>query len=116
MIRAIDIPWWRSGTVIALAALTIWLCRESAPPNISPESGVIMDLPTLVGEYWGTSEKVSPSELALLPGDTEFEKKIYQDLTGNSLTAQVVLSGGEKRSIHRPEVCLLGQGWSVQAG
>ena len=116
MIRAIDIPWWRSGTVIALAALTIWLCRESAPPNISPESGVIMDLPTLVGEYWGTSETVSPSELALLPGDTEFEKKIYQDLTGNSLTAQVVLSGGEKRSIHRPEVCLPGQGWSVQAG
>ena len=61
MIRAINIPWWRSGTVIALAALTIWLCRESAPPNISPESGVIMDLPTLVGEYWGTSEPVSPS-------------------------------------------------------
>jgi hypothetical protein len=65
MIRAIDIPWWRSGTVIALAALTIWLCRESAPPNISPESGVIMDLPTLVGEYWGTSEPVSPSELPI---------------------------------------------------
>lgn len=116
MTRALQIPWWRSVAVVLLAALTIWLCRESAPPNIAPEAGVVMDLPTLVGEYWGTSEPVSPSELALLPADTEFEKKIYQDLSGNSLTAQVVLSGGEKRSIHRPEVCLPGQGWSIQSG
>ena len=116
MTRAFHIPWWRTGVVVALSALTIWLCRESAPPNIAPESGVVMDLPTLVGEYWGTSEPVSPSELALLPADTEFEKRIYQDLSGNSLTAQVVLSGGEKRSIHRPEVCLPGQGWSILAG
>ena len=116
MTRPFTIAWWRSGIVIALAALTIWLCRESAPPNIAPEAGVAMNLPTLVGEYWGTSEPVSPSELALLPGDTAFEKKIYQDLSGNSLTAQIVLSGGEKRSIHRPEVCLPGQGWSIQSG
>jgi len=115
MNRVFNIPWWRTAVILALPALTIWLCRESASPNIAPESGVVMDLPTLVGEYWGTSEPVSPSELALLPADTEFEKKIYQDLSGNSLTAQVVLSGGEKRSIHRPEVCLPGQGWSVQS-
>ena len=111
-----NIPWWRTAAVVVLPALTIWLCRESAPLNIAPESGVVMELPTLIGEYWGTSEPVSPSEIALLPADTEFEKKIYQDLSGNSLTAQIVLSGGEKRSIHRPEVCLPGQGWSVQAG
>jgi hypothetical protein len=116
MKRAFQIPWWRTAVIVALPALTIWLCRESAPPNIAPEAGVVMDLPTLVGEYWGTGESVSPSELALLPADTEFEKKIYQDLSGNSLTAQVVLSGGEKRSIHRPEVCLPGQGWSIQSG
>jgi len=116
MTAAILIPWWRSATIIVLAALTVWVCRQTSPPDIAPESGVIMELPTLVGEYWGTNEPVSPSELAMLPGDTEFEKKIYQDLSGNSLTAQIVLSGGEKRSIHRPEVCLPGQGWSVQSG
>ena len=116
MTRAFRIPWWRTAAVVALPGLTIWLCRESAPPNIAPEAGVVMDLPTLVGEWWGTDEPVSPSELAMLPGDTEFEKKIYQDLAGDSLTAQIVLSGGEKRSIHRPEVCLPGQGWSIQSG
>jgi len=110
------IPWWRSAVVAGLAALTIWLCHGSTPPDVAPEAGVIMTLPTLIGEYWGTDEPVSPSELALLPGDTEFAKKIYQDLSGHSLTAQIVLSGGEKRSIHRPEVCLPGQGWSIQTG
>lgn len=113
---AFQIPWWRTAAIVVFPALTIWLCRESAPPDIAPEAGVVMGLPTLIGEYWGTSEPVSPSELALLPADTEFEKKIYQDLSGNSLTAQIVLSGGEKRSIHRPEVCLPGQGWSIQSG
>jgi hypothetical protein len=116
MTATVGIPWWRSVTLAALTALTVWLCRESAPPDIAPESGVTMDLPTLVGEWWGTDEPVSPSELALLPGDTEFAKKIYQDLRGDTLTAQVVLSGGEKRSIHRPEICLPAQGWTIQSG
>lgn len=111
-----NIPWWRTAVVVVLAGATILLCRESAPPDVVPEAGVVMDLPTLIGEFWGTDEPISPSELALLPKDTEFEKKVYQDMTGNSLTAQIVLSGGEKRSIHRPEVCLPGQGWTVQAG
>ncbi len=112
----IAVSWWRSVSLAALAALTVFLCRESAPPDIMPEVGVIMDLPTLVGEWWGTDEPVSPSELAMLPGDTQFAKKIYQDLHGDTLTAQVVLSGGEKRSIHRPEICLPAQGWTIQSG
>ncbi len=116
MKAAPSIPWWRTAVVVLLAAGTVLLCRQSAPPSIVPEAGVVMKLPTLVGEFWGTDEPVSPSELAMLPGDTEFAKKIYQDLTGNSLTAQIVLSGGEKRSIHRPEICLPGQGWTIQSG
>lgn len=111
-----SIPWWRTVTLLVLSAAAIWLSHRSAPPQLLPEAGVVMNLPTLVGEYWGTEEPVSPSELALLPGDTEFAKKIYQDLSGNTLTAQIVLSGGEKRSIHRPEICLPAQGWSIQSG
>ena len=116
MTCAAPIPWWRTATLVVLAAATILLCRESAPPDIAPEAGVVMNLPTLVGEFWGTTEPVSPSELAMLPGDTEFAKKTYQDLSGNSLNAQIVLSGGEKRSIHRPEICLPAQGWTLKSG
>lgn len=116
MNRRNEIPWWRTATLVVLAGITLWLTRQSAPPDITPEAGVVMKLPTLIGEFWGTDEPVSPSELAMLPSDTEFAKKIYQDLSGNTLTAQIVLSGGEKRSIHRPEICLPAQGWSIQAG
>ncbi|MBJ7326627.1 MAG: exosortase-associated EpsI family protein [Chthoniobacterales bacterium] len=116
MTAAIDIPWWRSAVLAALALLTFWLCRETSPPDIAAEAGVVMNLPTLIGEWWGTDEPVSPSELALLPGDTGFAKKIYQDLSGNVVTTQIVLSGGEKRSIHRPEICLPAQGWTIQSG
>jgi hypothetical protein len=87
MNRCNQIAWWRTGALIALAGITLWLTRQSAPPEIAPESGIVMKLPTLIGEFWGTDEPVSPSELAMLPGDTEFAKKIYQDLSGNSLTA-----------------------------
>jgi len=116
MTHATIIPWWRSVLLAALTALTIFLCRESAPPDIAPEAGVTMNLPTLVGEWWGTDEPVSPSELALLPGDTQFAKKIYQDFSGDTISAQIVLSGGEKRSIHRPEICLPAQGWAIKGG
>ena len=111
-----SIPRWRTSVLVALAAITVWLCTQSAPPAMVPEAGVIMNLPTLVGPYWGTEEPVSQSELVMLPKDTEFAKKIYQDLSGNTLTAQIVLSGGEKRSIHRPEICLPSQGWTIQSG
>ena len=110
------VPWWRTATLAGLAAITVWMCTQSAPPDMVPEAGVVMNLPTLIGQYWGTDEPVSPSELAMLPKDTEFAKKIYQDLSGNTLTAQIVLSGGEKRSIHRPEICLPAQGWTIQSG
>ena len=116
MSHAFNIPWWRTIVVSSLSGLTVWFCRESTPADVAPEAGVIMDLPTLIGEFWGTSEPVSPSELQILPGDTEFEKMIYQDLSGNTLTAQIVLSGGEKRSIHRPEICLPAQGWTINSG
>lgn len=114
--KNIAIPWWRSALLAALAAITVWLCTQSAPPDMVPEAGVVMNLPTLIGQYWGSDEPVSPSELTMLPKDTEFAKKVYQDLSGNTLTAQIVLSGGEKRSIHRPEICLPAQGWTIQGG
>lgn len=110
------IPWWRSVVLAALAATVILLSNESAPPDITPEAGVTMDLPTLLGEWWGSDQPVSPSELAMLPADTQFAKKIYQDFGGDTVTAQIVLSGGEKRSIHRPEICLPAQGWTIGSG
>lgn len=41
---------------------------------------------------------------------------MYENVAGERITCSIVLSGGEKRSIHRPEICLPAQGWSIGFG
>ena len=53
---------------------------------------------------------LSKIEVDLLPPDTEGVKERYRTAEGRNLMVSVVLSGRERASIHRPEVCLDGQG------
>jgi hypothetical protein len=52
-------------------------------------------------------------EARLLPQDTVLAKKRYTNSAGRALFASIVLSGRERASIHRPEVCLVGQGSEI---
>jgi hypothetical protein len=109
-------PLWRPLLVLALAALTVIACLWGTPPATKSEPGIVMKLPgTLVG-LWGSEQPVSESEKVILPADTEFAKKFYSDGLGNDIHCQIVLAGAEKRSIHRPEVCLPAQGWTIKSG
>ncbi len=81
--------------------------------NTATESGVTMNLPIYVGDFIGKDTEPSEGEKYVLPKDTEIVKKSYQDQEGNVINAQIVLAGSEKRSIHRPELCLPAQGWSI---
>jgi hypothetical protein len=72
-----------------------------------------MQLPTYVGNFIGKDGEASEVEKNGLPKDTEIVKKSYRDSAGNIINAQIVLAGAEKRSIHRPELCLPAQGWSI---
>jgi hypothetical protein len=42
-------------------------------------------------------------------------KKVYTDPSGQSLRVSVVVSGRENVSIHRPQLCLVGQGFVITA-
>jgi Protein of unknown function (DUF3485) len=110
------IPVWRSFVVIALAGLTIGACLWVAPAASKSESGIEMNLPRSVQGFWGANQEVSESERVILPKDTEFAKKLYTDESGKNIKCQIVLAGAEKRSIHRPEICLPAQGWTLQTG
>jgi len=105
-----------SLVVFALAVLTVGACWLIPPATAGDDTGVVMDLPDEVGPLIGFSEKVSQAELSILPPDTTFARKNY-GLPGSDridrVLCSIVLSGAEKRSIHRPERCLPGQGWSV---
>ena len=102
----------RSGVFLGLAIAAFFLCRQNPDAKITLESGVNMKLPAEVGGFNGKATEVSESERVILPADTEFAKMLYTSLGGQQINCQVVLSGGEKRSIHRPETCLPAQGWT----
>lgn len=52
-------------------------------------------------------------EWSLLPSDTRILKKIYEHPFNASVLASIVLSGASRTSIHRPQICLVGEGREI---
>jgi hypothetical protein len=52
-------------------------------------------------------------EKKILPEDTMGSRRIFKDKDGDELFCSIVLAGRDVTSIHRPELCLTGQGWSL---
>lgn len=67
--------------------------------------------PTCGGELAGGSLV----EWKLLPGDTEILKKLYAHPVRDSLLVSIVLGGASRTSIHRPQICLVGDGREIVA-
>lgn len=107
------IPTWKSGLLILLGVLTVIICLLSRPADTTPTPGVLMDLPNRVSGWWGTATEVSQAELDILPGDTEFARMTYDNGVGDNILCSIVLAGSQDRSIHRPERCLPGQGFTI---
>jgi EpsI family protein len=107
------VPLSRSIVVLLLALVVGFSYWYNPPLDLQPQAGVIMDLPTFVGDYFGKQGEITDVERRVLPKDTEFARRIYEDGRGHQINCSIVLSGAEQRSIHRPEACLVGQGWTI---
>jgi hypothetical protein len=60
---------------------------------------------------------VSEAEREILPPDRGFSKIRYTSPGGAPpVFLSIVLSGRDRTSIHRPELCLVGQGWTITGG
>jgi EpsI family protein len=92
------------------------MCQSTPETSQGTVAGVILQLPDAVKGFTGEDQPVSEAEIRLLPKDTGFAKKAYKDSDGDQVFGQIVLAGGEKRSIHRPEICLPAQGWNLKTG
>jgi hypothetical protein len=106
----------KAAYVAALTLATVIICAIVPPTQAGGESGVVMDLPAHIGNLYDYDEPVSPTELYILPKDTEFARKTYGDVGTPRefrILCSIILSGAERRSIHRPERCLPGQGWRI---
>jgi hypothetical protein len=67
-------------------------------------------------DWIGQKVPVSAVERAILPPDTGFSRKNYVSLQDRTqqVFVSIVLSGRDRSSIHRPELCLVGQGWIIR--
>ncbi len=59
--------------------------------------------------------EASEGELAALPADTSFGRRGFDAEDGFTCVLSVVLMGADRTSIHRPQYCLTGQGWRLNA-
>lgn len=57
----------------------------------------------------------SPIEWSLLPGDTRILKHIYTHPVHHPVVVSIVLGGASRTSIHRPQICLVGDGQEIVA-
>jgi len=62
-----------------------------------------------------TSEILTNSEqvLTILPADSSFRVRLYRADDGFFSQVSVVLMGSDRSSIHKPQICLTGQGWAI---
>lgn len=109
--------WHRPVLLSLLVAGAIVGCRLASQVTAGNVAGVVMQLPTDIGRFVGDVEEPDKVEKELLPADTQIVKMRYRTLaepeSRDVASVTLVLAGAERRSIHRPEVCLDGQGWTL---
>jgi EpsI family protein len=118
---------WRTPLVVALMAILVagaaaWLDTRQhesvAGVRLTEGGDAPAELPSFLGTEWaGREAAVSAVERELLPADTGYSRKNYVSVADlrRQVFVSVVLSGRDRTSIHRPEICLVGQGWTVSS-
>lgn len=113
--------------VFVMVALTVAAVRELDRIPVRSDVGVRLaadgrdpvPLPAFIGTDWiGRTAEVTSFERQLLPPDTGFSRRTYAALhqPGHQVFLSIVLSGRDRTSIHRPEICVVGQGWTIRDG
>ncbi|WP_175414857.1 exosortase/archaeosortase family protein [Nibricoccus aquaticus] len=117
--------WWVAGGVVAVAVGVVWMTvridrlpvRSLAGVKVEASGVNPVELPDFVeGRWGGRAEAVTAVEREMLPPDTGYSRKTYARLgrAQEQVFFSIVLSGKDRTSIHRPELCLVGQGWTIR--
>lgn len=71
-------------------------------------------LPNQIGEFSASPLEVTRMELDWLPRDTTYGRKRYTAKDQFTADLSIVLMGRDRTSIHKPQYCLTGQGFSIE--
>jgi len=113
--------YMKSIILLALSGLLIGVCHIAPEHRVSDSTGVYLQLPNEIGDFHGSEIEKTFEEKKQLPPSTLFIRKRYKHYLSSTLqakrienfTVSLVVSGGDERSLHRPDVCLDGLGWTV---
>lgn len=119
-------PFLVAAVVGGLAIAEMFFLRHIAQMPARGGAGVLLaadglnpvELPAFLGTEWiGQSAPISAVEREILPPDTGFSRRNYAFVAArqHDVFLSIVLSGRDRSSIHRPELCLIGQGWTIGA-
>jgi hypothetical protein len=70
-------------------------------------------LPERVLDFTSTNVPEPDVAIGYFPKDTSYAERVYSAPDGLRIQSTVILMGADRTSIHRPEYCLPGQGWSI---
>ncbi|MEY2881541.1 MAG: hypothetical protein RLZZ15_3921, partial [Verrucomicrobiota bacterium] len=111
------------GAVVGLAGATaVGLSRLASRPlgggagvRLAGDGKNPVELPAILGRAWvGLPAAVTAVERQVLPADTGYSRMNYVASSDRrQVFLSIVLSGRDRTSIHRPELCLAGQGWTI---
>jgi hypothetical protein len=82
--------------------------------TIPGSSCLRVELPEYVLNYQSKALPESKLVLDALPKDTSFGQRVYQAPDGFAVLANVVLMGADRTSLHKPQICLRGQGLNIE--
>lgn len=110
--------YFRLSSLVALVGTTALLCFFIPEPEVSNETGVVLALPEYIDGYDSQLIGMGEKEKEWLPPSTRHIKRVYYKQGSrfdfsSKIEFSIVVSGGDERSLHRPEVCLNGQGWAI---
>lgn len=115
-------PWAAIAVTAALAIFVVAAGTRFDRHQVDGLSGVKLAAngidpvplpPALNFEWMGFPAEVSQVEREVLPPDTGFSRRIYENMQGRRVFVSIVQSGADRSSIHQAELCLEGQGWSI---
>ena len=105
--------WAQLAAAILLPLAALGICAGTDISFHVAEPGVRLQLPLSLGDYQGREYDMTAQEKNLLDEGVKLVRNLYSSSTGRQIMTTVILSGFVKRSLHRPEVCLPNQGWTV---
>jgi hypothetical protein len=92
--------------------------QRLGPPGIksTPIAGELrrnLEFPTNVTGYTAELLPVDKIVSEALPADTSIAEAGYTDPAGQRILTTAVMMGMDRTSIHQPQFCLRGQGWTI---